>query len=405
MRDTEFFKKALGLEEPWRVKSVKMEMAQKRVEVEIECMDGTVWGEGGERLHIQGYEPRQWRHLDTMQFETILKARVPRVKYPDGHTEMVRVPWAQPHGRFTLLFEIWAIEVLLACQSVSSACELLDLDWGSAQRIMNRAVERGLAERSLEGIERVGMDEKSFGRGHDYIALLNDLDGSRVVEVTPGNDTESGRRLWQALGKEQRGKVKAAAMDMSAGFAAATRLEAPQAVIVFDKFHVSALLNKAVDLVRRQEHRTLSKEGDESLKGTKQLWLYNPINLSEERREQFAEVLQANLKTSRAWLVKENFCGFWDQDGRWQGEGYFKKWYNHAIRTRLEPIKKVARTLKRHLDGLLNYFEHRITNAVSESINSRIQALKANARGFRAFDNYRTRILFFLGKLHMAPAT
>lgn len=402
MKDTEFFEQALGLVEPWQVKSVRMEVAARRVEVELECRK-TVWAEGGARLHIQGYEQRTWRHLDTMQFETVLKARVPRVKYPDGHTEMVQVPWAAPHGRFTLLFESFAIEVLLACQSVSAACALLGLNWGSAQRIMDRAVERGLARRSLEGIERVGMDEKSFGRGHDYIGLLNDLDGSRVVEVTPGHDTESGRRLWQALDQAQREKVQAAAMDMSAGFAAATRLEAPQALIVYDKFHVSALLNKAVDLVRRQEHRRLSEEGDESLKGTKQLWLYNPVNLSQERLAQFEEVLQGNLKTSRAWLVKENFCGFWDQEGRWQGEGYFKKWYHHAIRTRLEPIKKVARTLKRHLEGLLNYFEHRITNAASESINSRIQALKANARGFREFDNYRTRILFFLGKLHMAP--
>ena len=261
MRDAEFFKKALGLQEPWRVKSVTMDMVARRVEVEIECVEGTVWGEGGERLHIQGYEARQWRHLETTQFETILKARVPRVKYPDGHTEMVRVPWAQPHGRFTFLFESWAVEVLPACQSVRTACELLDLDWGGAQRIMDRAVERGLVRRSLEGIQRVGMDEKSFGRGHDYIGILNDLDGSRVLEVTPGNDTGSGRRLWQALGREQRGKVKAAAMDMSAGFAAATRLEAPQAVIVYDKFHVSSLLNKAEDLVRRQEHRALSKEG------------------------------------------------------------------------------------------------------------------------------------------------
>ena len=147
------------------------------------------------------------------------------------------MPWAAPHGRFTLLFECFAIEVLLACQSVSAACALLGLNWGSAQRIIDRAVERGLARRSLEGIERVGMDEKSFGRGQDYIGLLNDLDGSRVVEVTPGNDTESGRRLWQALDKAQREKVKAAAMDMSAGFAAATRLEAPQVLIVYDKFH------------------------------------------------------------------------------------------------------------------------------------------------------------------------
>lgn len=337
MKDTEFFAQALGLVEPWRVKSVKMEVEARRVEVELEC-GKTVWGAGGERLHLQGYEERTWRHLDTMQFETVLKARVPRVKYPDGHTEMVQVPWAAPHGRFSLQFECFAIEVLLACHSVSAACELMGLDWSSAQRIIDRcspvyqpplfpsatsAVERGLARRSLEGIERVGMDEKSFGRGQDYISVLNDLDGGRVLEVTPGHDSESGRRLWQTFSAEQRSRVRAAAMDMSAGYALATRIEAPQVRIVFDRYHVSALLNQAVDEVRRAEHRTRQQEGDDILKGSKQLWLYNPINLSEERLEDFAALLQVNLKTSRAWLVKENFCGFWEQEGDLVGSKVF----------------------------------------------------------------------------------
>lgn len=403
MKDTEFFAQALGLVEPWRVKSVKMEVAARRVEVELECAK-TVWGEGGGRLHVQGYEERTWRHLDTMQFETVLKARVPRVKYPDGHTEMVQVPWAAPHGRFSLQFECFAIEVLLACHSVRAACELMGLDWSSAQRIIDRAVERGLARRSLEGIERVGMDEKSFGRGQDYISVLNDLEGGRVLEVTPGRDSDSGRRLWQTFRPEQRSGVQAAAMDMSAGYALATRIEAPQVRIVFDRYHVSALLNKAVDEVRRAEHRTRQKQGDDILKGSKQLWLYNPINLSEERLEDFTELLKVNLKTSRAWFVKENFCGFWEQAGIWLGERYFKDWYSHAIRTRLAPVKKVARSLKEHLEGLLNYFEYPISNALSESINSRIQSLKSTARGFRSFTNYRTRILFFLGKLQLTPA-
>jgi len=402
MKDTEFFAQALGLKEPWRVKAVRMDVAARRVEVELECAK-TVWSEGGERLHVQGYEERKWRHLDTMQFETVLLARVPRVKYPGGRTEMVRVPWAEPHGRFTLQYECFAIEVLLACHSVSAACALLGLDWSSAQRIIDRAVERGLARRSLEGIERVGMDEKSFGRGQDYIAVLNDLGKGRVLEVTLGHDTESGRRLWQTFTPEQRGGVQAAAMDMSAGFALATRIEAPQVKIVFDRYHVSALLNKAVDEVRRSEHRARQQEGDDILKGSKQLWLYNPANLSEERFEAFQKLWAINLKTSRAWLVKENFVGFWEEEGIWLGEKYFKSWYNHAIRTQLEPIKKAARSLKKHVEGLLNYFEYPISNALSESINSRIQSLKATARGFRSFAHYRTRILFFLGKLHLQP--
>lgn len=242
-------------------------------------------------------------------------------------------------------------------------------------------------KRSTEGIERVGLDEKSFGRGQDYISILSDLDQSRVLEVVPGNDTQSGCELWKSLPEEQRKAVKAAAMDMSAGFAAATRIEAPHTEIVYDKYHVSAKLNEAVNAVRRKEHRELSKEGDERLKGSRQLWLYDPVNLDDARQDIFAELVADNLRTSRAWFHKENFREFWSQEGRWAGEGYFKQWYAKAIGSKLEPIKKVARTLKRHIDGLLSYFAHRITNAATEALNGRIAALKSNARGFRNFVN------------------
>lgn len=405
MRDTEFFQRAIGLEKPWRVKEVRMDVGAKKVEVEVECTEKTIWASAaGERLHIHDWERRSWRHLDTMQFETRISALVPRVKYPDGHTETVKVPWAEARSRWTALFECFAIEVLLAARSVSQACELLRIDWSSAQRIMERGVARGLCRRSHEGIVRVGLDEKSFGRGQDYISVLSDLDRSRVLEVTPGNETESGRRLWQSIPAAQREKVAAAAMDMSAGFAAATRLEAPGAEIVYDKFHVSAKLNEAVNAVRKKEHRVLSEQGDERLKGSRQLWLYDPINLDDARQESFAELAAQNLKTSRAWMHKENFRDFWAQESRWEGEGYFQQWYGSAIRSQLLPIKKVARSLKGHLEGLLAYFAHRITNAATEALNGRIAALKANARGFRSFEHYRIRILFFLGKLEMRPA-
>ena len=269
---------------------------------------------------------------------------------------------------------------------------------------MDRAVARGLCWRSHEGITRVGLDEKSFGRGQDYISVLTDLDASRVLEVTPGNDTQSGQRLWQSIPSPQREKVEAAAMDMSAGFAAATRIEAPGAEIVYDRYHISAKLNEAVNAVRRKEHRELSQEGDERLKGSRQLWLYDPVNLDDARQESFAELAAENLKTSRAWMHKENFRDFWAQESRWEGEGYFKEWYGSAIRSRLQPIKKAAKSLKAHLEGLLAYFAHRITNAATEALNGRIAAIKANARGFRNFKHYRTRILFFLGKLDMSPA-
>jgi transposase len=268
---------------------------------------------------------------------------------------------------------------------------------------MERAVARGLVRRRTDEVKVVGLDEKSFGSGQDYVSIMTDLTEARVLEVIPGNDTQSGCELWKTLPIEQREKVEAAAMDMSAGFAAATRKEAPNAAIVHDKFHVSKMLNEAVDRVRRREHHQLKKQGDDRLSGSRQLWLYNPENLEDHRFEKFKDLLKENLKTSRAWMHKENFRGFWEQESVWEAEGYFKRWYASAIRSRLEPIKKIARTLKAHLSGLLNYFIYPITNAVTEGLNSRNQQIKANARGFRSFTNYRTRILFFCGKLDLLP--
>jgi transposase len=263
-------------------------------------------------------------------------------------------------------------------------------------------VTRGMIRRSTEGIRLVGLDEKSFGRGQDYVALMTDLPGQRVLEVVPGRDTESARALWQTLPAEQRKQVEAAAMDMGESFIAGTHLEAPQAAIVHDKYHVSALLNEAVDKTRREEHRELSAQGDDTLAKSKFLWLRG-MAPEGEAREHFENLLEGKLRTARAWLHKELFVEFWSLPDRENAEVFFKKWFAHARRSQLPAIKKVALTLKSHLDGLLSFFRHRITNALTEGFNSRIQQIKADARGFRSFRNYRTRILFFCGKLSLHP--
>lgn len=147
MTDREFFYRTLGLSAPWEVRDIKLDLESRRVDVRVAVKEGTVWGENGALLPIVGYEERQWRHLDTMQLETVLQARVPRVRYPDGSTRMVRVPWAESGSRWTVAFEALAIEVLRACGSVNEGAGWLRLDWRAAQRIMDRAVQRGLARR------------------------------------------------------------------------------------------------------------------------------------------------------------------------------------------------------------------------------------------------------------------
>jgi transposase len=396
----------LGVGSPWEVKNVELKLAEKKVEIEL----GWQWGaaakcpECGRECSIHDCAPeRTWRHLDTMQFTTLIRARTPRSDCPEHGVKTMQVPWAAPQGRFTLLFERFAVEVLLASASISQACELLGISWDTAQEIMRRAVERGLERRQLEELKHLGMDEKSFKRGQSYITLLTDLEESRVLDVVEERTVEAADQLWETLSPEQKQTVEAVAVDMWEPFIQTIQKQVPDADIVHDKFHVSKYLGEAVDKVRRAEHKELMAQGDETLKGTRQLWLYNPQNFSPDQAEEFSALKDLQLKVARAWAAKELFSKFWEYQEEGWARRFFKDWFGWVNRSRLKPVVEVAQMLKRHLDNLLTYLKHHITNAVTEGLNSKIQSLKAAARGFRSFRNYRIRILFFCGKLNLYP--
>jgi len=407
MNDKEFFHRVLGLSELWQVEDVKLDLGGKKVEVRVAVKAGTKWAEDGKLLPIAGYEERSWRHLDTMQLETIITARVPRVTWVEEGgkktTKMVRVPWAEPGSRWTLTFEAFAVQVLAACGSTNQAAEWLRLDWRSVNRIMERAVERGLARRNLKEIPYLGIDEKSFRKGHRYGSVVNDLQEGRVLEVVEERTTEAAVCALKTLPADVLKNVKAVAIDMSAAYARAIDLTCPQAEIVHDKYHVSALLGQAVDEVRREENARLMAKGDMTLKGTRYDWLFQPEHLKDERLLSFKELVDRELKTSKAWHHRSLFSEFWNHSCVPSARRFFDQWFKRAVRSKIKPIVDVARTLLRHLPGLLAYITHRITNALSESLNSRIQTLKNNARGFHRFSSFRTRILFFLGGLDLQP--
>lgn len=396
----------LGVESPWQVKNVKLELSEKRVAIEL------AWTEGakakcpvcGRDCTLYDYAPeRTWRHLDTMQFETILRARVPRVDCASDGVKTIAVPWAEPGGRFSRLFERFAIDVLLCARSVKQAAGLLGLSWDEVDHILRRAVERGLSRRELEALTHVGIDEKSFRSGQSYISLLTDLEGRRVLDVVEGRTQAAAEALWDTLSVEQRQEIEAVAVDMWEPFLNASRAKAPEAELVHDKFHVSAHLNEAVDQVRRAEHKELMAAGDETLKGSRQLWLYNPMNFSDAQASSFAALKDSGLKVARAWAAKELFTKLWTYRYEGAARRFFKQWFGWVSRSRLKPLIKVAKMLKAHLENILTYLRHPITNAVTEGLNSKIQMIKSNARGFRSFENYRIRILFFCGKLNLYP--
>lgn len=402
----EHYAKLLGLDSPWKVTRVKLNVEKLRVDIFVEYGESTgTCPECGAACRVYDRSPgRVWRHLDTMQFGTYVHCEPPRIECAKHGVKTMPLPWAGKHSRYTQLFEAFAINVILASRSLKDAGDLLGLNWHQLHSIMKRAIERGLERRGNDEVAWIGMDEKSFRKGHNYISLLNDLEEVRVLEVVEGREGSAADDLIKkALDESQREMVCGAAIDMSAPFTKAIRSLLPNADIVYDKFHIAKHLNEAVDKTRRAEHSKMLKNKDTRLTGTKYSWLKGMEHLSEEALEQVETLAKAELGVAKAWYIKEFFRYFWTRRDAVFARSFFERWYKEAFETKLPEIRKVARMLKKHLENILTYFDCYITNAASEGLNSKIQAIKANARGFRNFENYRVSILFFCGKLDLSP--
>ncbi|EQA80045.1 transposase [Leptospira alstonii serovar Pingchang str. 80-412] len=313
------------------------------------------------------------------------------------------MPWSEPYSRFTLLFVKFAIDVIKACGNVSDAAALLNLSWDEIHLIRKKAVERGLRRRKDHKIKYLGIDEKSFRRGRKYITVLNDLQRQTVIEVKEGKSKEAVTQLLSSLSKKVKRSCEAVAVDMDPVFKTAIEKNLPDADIVHDKFHISKYLNEAVANIWKDENRRLRSVNNETLSGTKFLWLTNQENYSDKQKEAFNSLKLNLYKVGKGWQIKEAFRYFWSYRYKGNAEKFFKRWYFWATHSKLKPTSGVAKMLYKNIKYILTYFAHRITNAGSESINSSIQKIKSNARGFRNFDFFRVAILFHLGGLDVYP--
>jgi transposase len=228
-----------------------------------------------------------------------------------------------------------------------------------------------------------------------------------VEYITNDRKEASLAGYFAGFTRDELAGIKAIAMDMWEPYAQAVHAAVPDAAskIVFDKFHIMQYMGEALDKVRRQEHRALLAAGDETLKGSKHLWLWAEERVPEDRREQLFSMARRRLKTSRGWGIKEGLRDFWTCTTRAQAETVWRWWYRWATHSRLEPVIEVAKMLKRHLPNVMTYFDHRITNAAAEGLNSMIQRAKKLAYGYRNRDHFKTAIYFHCGGLDLYPAT
>jgi transposase len=385
MRDIDFVAKLLSLKRPWKVDRVSLSPEEKEIHVWLEHRRRAEFACPECRLPLPIYDhvaTRRWRHLDHGECQTWLHARIPRVYCLEHGARQASVPWALSGSRFTLAFERHAIDVLLETDVLGGA-RLLNLSWDEAWHLMERAVERGQQRKKRRVIAYLGVDEKAVARRHQYVTLVCDLQRGTIEYLAENREKTSLDAYYASLSKKQLAGIQAVAMDMWDPYIASTKAHVPngEKKIVFDRFHIMQHMNEAVDAVRKEENRLLMEDDFDILKGTKYLWLFAEENTPEKMAERFGWIRESNLKTARAWAIKESLRGLWSYQRKGWAELYWKEWYFWATHSRLKPVKKVARMIRNHLENVLTYFDHRITNAVSEGLNSKIQTVKKTPTG------------------------
>ena len=282
---------------------------------------------------------------------------------------------------------------------------ILRISWDEAWGVMQRAVTRGRTRKQVRIVRHIGVDENEAAKGHRYWTLVCDLDEGTVEHIAEGRTQASLDGYYAGLTPVQLDGIEAVAMDMWEPYIQATRAQVPEAdtKMVFDRFHVMDRIGKAVDTVRKQEHRDLMAAGDETLKGSKYLWLYSSENVPARRREECAALRRQALKVGWAWALKDALRCLWRYVYPVSGWQFWKRWYFWAMHSRLEPIRKSAETIRRHIDNVVTYYQHPVTNAMSEGLNSKIQKIKSMACGFRNPEHFKTAIYFHCGGLDLYP--
>ena len=377
----------LGISPPWEVSEIKQDKAKFTAEIHVVCSDRSVLRCPDCDKVCPGYNHRlrKWRHTGICDYRTQVVAHVPRVTCSEHGIKTVSVPWTEARVHFTTAFEARVIEWLQDATSISAVASRMGVSWTMVAHIC--------------------VDETSSKKGHNYITVVSNPKTGTVLYVGEGRTIASLEGYYDGCSSAQLDALESVSVDMWPAYISATKARVPGAdeKIAFDRFHVAKYIGTAVDEVRRQENRELRKQGIEDLIGTKYDWLTNRRNMSVRQKKRFQQLKTSSLKTARAWAIKELSQKLWLYVRRAWALKAWKRWLSWAMRCRLEPMKKAAKTIKTHLWGILNAIILKASNGPAESINSRIKTVKIRARGFRNKQRFANAIYFYLGGLDLYP--
>jgi transposase len=397
-----FFTTLLNLEDGWVVQSIETDLGNAEIYISISCrLQELADDQTGELCKVYDHAPeREWRHLDTMQYKTYIKCKLPRIIASNGKVKTVQPNWASGYERHTYLFEHAVIDLLKATKNQTKTALLMRCGFNIVNRILHVSTRRGMGRRNYSQVafDQLSIDEKSFRKGHHYITVLSHPHSGCVLDVGEDRTKESVKSLLnKSLTNEQLQQVKAISMDMWKAFISTAQEMLPNAAIVHDRFHLVKYLNEAIDKVRRREVKQ-----HEELKNSRYALLKNPENLTEKQRIHFDAIAGANYEVSKAWQVRENFKDLFSSEKLYAWKLYLK-WTVDSQKRKIKEIDKVVAMFNNHIKGVVNALLMNLNNAMAERLNGKIQELKTVGKGYRTFTNFRSAILFFHGGLNLYP--
>lgn len=413
MKETleEFYNAILGIESPWEVASISRDSQTKVVTAMVHYQEGfpLLCPECEKAGKLHDHRIRKWRHLDSCNHKTMIEASVPRVKCSKHGVKQIPVTWAEKNSRFTIAFET-AVLLWLKEDPISTVAQNFALSWDEVDGIMGRAVKRGLKRRETSQPAHIGIDETAYQKRHEYVTVILDKERDVVLDILNDRKADTLDTWFKTQQISDFKALQSISMDMWDPFIKAVKdnFDDAKNLIAFDRFHVAQHFGKAVDKVRAQENRIFQKAGYENpLKRTKYQWLRNSnkIDNRSSNRKDFFRLTQTNLKTARAWRIKEAASLLWDYSYMGVAEREWKKLLGWISRCRLAPVIKVGRMIRKYFWGILNAIRLKANNSMLEAKNSKIQKIKKMACGFRNRERFKNAILFHLGGLDMVPVS
>lgn len=400
MNSEQLFALALGLNNPWHIKEIRLDKDDKlsgELHIYLDFTKGSLFKDSfGNYCKVYDSRERTWQHMNFFQHKCFIHARVPRITNSEGKPITLQVPWARPDSGFTLLFEAYSMLLIESEMPVNKVARVVDVYPQRLWTVFNYWVNKAHKQDDISKVVNVGFDETSKKKGHDYVTIAVDLDQRRVLLATEGKGADCIEKTAEYFESKEvkRSQIEQICIDMSPAFISGCKASFKNAAVTFDKFHVVKEVNKAMDEIRKQERKQAS-----ILKGCKYWFLMNPKKLSHKNTEKKDEIMELYPSLGEGYRLKELFADLWDLDTKEEAEAFLSFWCDQVEDSGIESFINVTKTIKNHWQGIINYIDSKINNGILEGINSQIQLAKKRARGYRNFKNLINMIYFTLGKL------